>query len=235
MDIDGCRVPSGDASFYRPVSYSGENEGWDRPWKHDDGALSARQERMNCSADKAQQIGRWPANLIHDGSEEVLELFPQQKSPAPYARSTDDPTEYRGLTGTIRKQGDIVPGYGDSGSAARFFYCAKASRKEREAGLEGMPIDSKEFRWNKAGEWTNDTTKARNHHPTVKPIALMEYLIRLVSRPGQTILDPFMGSGTTGIAAANTGREFIGIEKEAEYVEIAQRRIYGPMYQEAQT
>jgi site-specific DNA-methyltransferase (adenine-specific) len=118
-----------------------------------------------------------------------------------------------------------MEGYGDSGSAARFFYCAKASRSEREAGLEGMPIDGKEYRWNKAGEWTNDTTKARNHHPTVKPLALMRYLVQLVTRPGHIVLDPFMGSGTTGIACRDLGREFVGIEKEAEYCQIAERRI----------
>jgi len=100
-------------------------------------------------------------------------------------------------------------GYGDSGGASRFFYCAKSSKAEREAGLEHMP---------KKGERANT-------HPTVKPIALMRYLCKLITPPGGVVLDPFTGSGTTGIAAIQEGFEFIGIEKEAEYVEIARARI----------
>ncbi len=94
-------------------------------------------------------------------------------------------------------------GYGGKGSAARFFYCAKASKKERNAGL---------------GE-------AGNTHCTVKPIALMRWLVRMVTPPGGTVLDPFMGSGTTGIAAKLEGAEFIGIELDAEYCELARARI----------
>jgi len=87
---------------------------------------------------------------------------------------------------------------------ARYFYTPKASRREREQGLEGE----------------------RSSHPTVKPLALMEYLCRLTATPtGGVILDPFMGSGTTGIAAIRTGRAFVGIEQDAEYLEIARRRI----------
>jgi site-specific DNA-methyltransferase (adenine-specific) len=96
---------------------------------------------------------------------------------------------------------------GDDGSAARFFYCAKASRAEREAKLDG------------------DGSARRNHHPTVKPIALMRYLIRLVTPPGAVVLDPFAGSGTTGIAAALEGCEFVGIEQSADYAAIAEARI----------
>ena len=144
-------------------------------------------------------IGRFPANLIHDGSDEVLELFPDT------GKSTGGRIGNKGsmlnMMGTEYEAGD--PGYGDEGSAARFFYCAKASRAERNAGLEGV-----------------------NGHATVKPLKLMQYLVRLTKTPtGGIVLDPFMGSGTTGCACALEGREFIGIEKEAEYVEIAQKRI----------
>jgi site-specific DNA-methyltransferase (adenine-specific) len=145
--------------------------------------------------------GRFPTNLIHDGSDEVLELFPQT------GKSTGGRIGNKGsalnMMGTNYEAGD--PGYGDSGSAARFFYCAKASRSERNAGLD---------------------IAEQNLHPTVKPIALMRYLVRLTKTPtGGTVLDPFMGSGTTGIACALEGREFIGIEKEREYYEIAEKRI----------
>jgi len=92
---------------------------------------------------------------------------------------------------------------GDSGSAARYFYCAKASRSEREEGLDG----------------------GRSHHPTVKPLALMRYLVNLVTRPEHVVLDPFMGSGTTGVACMALGRRFIGVELDEGYLEIAKRRI----------
>lgn len=110
---------------------------------------------------------------------------------------------------------------------SRFFYCAKASRSEREAGLDGLPLK-------KAGAMSGAETRAdrpTNHpmraniHPTVKPIDLMRYLIRLITPPHGTVLDPFMGSGSTGCAAALEGVKFIGIEREEEYFEIAKQRI----------
>jgi hypothetical protein len=116
---------------------------------------------------------------------------------------------------------------------SRFLYCPKASRSERNAGLEGMPkqkIDiagqnSPEGRA-KRGRNPDGIVPVQNHHPTVKPIALMEYLVRLTKTPtGGVVLDPFMGSGTTGIACVNEGRDFIGIEQGEEYFEIAKRRI----------
>jgi len=109
------------------------------------------------------------------------------------------------IGGELGKRISQYDTHGDSGSAARFFYCAKASKAERDAGCEG-----------KAGH---------NHHPTVKPLALMRYLITLVSRDDQIILDPFAGSGSTLIAAKELGRRYIGIEMSPEYCEIANRRI----------
>jgi site-specific DNA-methyltransferase (adenine-specific) len=102
-----------------------------------------------------------------------------------------------------KPQRGVVGGTKDSGSAARFFYCAKASKKDRDEGLQG----------------------GRNIHATVKPTDLMRYLCRLVTPPGGTVLDPFMGSGSTGKAAIREGFNFIGIEREAEYLEIAKARI----------
>jgi site-specific DNA-methyltransferase (adenine-specific) len=151
------------------------------------------------SANPTNPQGRFPANFIHDGSDEVVGLFPND--------------------------------------AQRFFYCAKASRSERNAGLEGM--EEREIKgavgmktvtaakWGDPDEPVYErNTKAKNHHPTVKPIELMRYLVRLTKTPtGGVVLDPFMGSGTTGIACVLEGREFIGIEREPEYVEIAEKRI----------
>jgi len=114
------------------------------------------------------------------------------------------------------------------GEPSRFFYVAKASRREREAGLTGetRAVGSVNLRTDSHAERNGQTTTpARNHHPTVKPIALMRWLCRLVTPPGGLVLDPFTGSGTTGCAAALEGFGFVGIEREAEYVAIAERRI----------
>ena len=128
--------------------------------------------------------------------------------------------------------------YGDTGGASRFFYCAKASRAEREAGVSGEPRRNDFQRPSsglsqgknpETGERSGITMEPRgNHHPTVKPVDLMRWLCRLVTPRGGVILDPFMGSGSTGIAASGEGFRFIGIEKDAEYVAIARERI-GPM------
>lgn len=112
---------------------------------------------------------------------------------------------------------------------ATFFYVAKASPSERNAGLGGMEKQQTRTTYSKAARDVNggDSGYAReNFHPTVKPLALMQYLVRLVSTPtGGTVLDPFMGSGTTGIACALEGVDFIGIELDKEYFEIAKGRI----------
>lgn len=121
-----------------------------------------------------------------------------------------------------------VTGFGDTGGASRFFYTAKASRSEREAGLRG----DKHFAATMGsgiGAREHDPSEprayVRNTHPTVKPVDLMRWLVRLVTPLGGTVLDPFLGSGTTGVAALQEGCRFIGIEREAQYVEIAKARI----------
>jgi DNA modification methylase len=115
------------------------------------------------------------------------------------------------------------------GGPSRFFYCAKASRSERNAGLAGMPtrsVGSLNMRTDAHAHATgNETDPAKNHHPTVKPVALMRWLVRLITPLGGMVLDPFMGSGTTGIACVLEGMAFTGIEQDAEYLEIARRRI----------
>jgi site-specific DNA-methyltransferase (adenine-specific) len=123
-------------------------------------------------------------------------------------------------------------GFGDSGSAARFFYCAKASKRDRDEGCDGLALVTHQSGMGGAMPVDDDgnardrfKAQSRNHHPTVKPTALMQYLCRLVTPPGGTVLDPFAGSGSTGKAAALEGFRFIGIEREAEYVEIARARI----------
>ena len=140
------------------------------------------------------EAGRWPANFIHDGSEEVLKLFPETKSNVRLSEDKDTTAN----TFSLGRTGVTPRGHNDSGSAARFFYCAKASRKERGEG---------------------------NNHPTVKPLALMQYIVRLITPPNGIVLDPFTGSGTILIAAAREGFRYIGIELNEEYIEIAEKRL----------
>jgi site-specific DNA-methyltransferase (adenine-specific) len=150
-------------------------------------------------------LGRWPANLIHDGSDEVVGLFPQsqgmQQTVLRRGATTGTSIGGKGRYGEAAPQ-EVEAGYGDSGSAARFFYCAKASKADRGDG---------------------------NMHPTVKPTELMRYLCRLVTPPGGVVLDPFMGSGSTGKAAVLEGFDFIGIERDPAYHAIAEQRINQPI------
>jgi DNA modification methylase len=147
--------------------------------------------------------GRWPANLIHDGGDEVVGLFPAQAgAAAPVHRRNSDKFRqtYGSFGGNIDEAGSTF--HGDTGSAARFFYSPKADGTDR-----------------------NEGTEARNIHPTVKPTDLMQYLCRLVTPPGGTVLDPFMGSGSTGKAAQMEGFRFIGCERDPDYFAIAKARI----------
>jgi len=138
---------------------------------------------------------RWPTNVLHDGSLEVLAAFPD--APGQLANRSDNGRKTKNTFGTFAKNAPCVARK-DVGSAARFFYCARASSSDRGAG---------------------------NSHPTVKPTALMRYLVRLVTPQGGIVLDPFAGSGSTGKAAALEGYYFVGIEQQAEFAEIAERRI----------
>jgi site-specific DNA-methyltransferase (adenine-specific) len=173
--------------------------------------------------------GRWPANLIHDGSEEVLGLFPERDGGAfPAARGPQ--TIYGNGKGLPAAVGTPPRQMADSGSAARFFYCAKASKADRDGGCEGL-AERLTMRYGEKAQGPlpqqtpSKPVPQRNHHPTVKPTALMRYLCRLVTPPGGVVLDPFTGSGSTGKAAISEGFDFVGIEREAEYVEIARARI----------
>jgi hypothetical protein len=182
LNIDGCRVGTSGARF------NGRNVDSDIYGKY---GTSKPKE--------VYDYGRWPANLIHDGSEEVVGLFPDTKSGkmGPWNNRTTNGSP-NGIYGKFDEEHPLSETYGDSGSAARFFYCAKASKRDRDEG---------------------------NNHPTVKPTDLMRYLSRLVTPPDGTVLDPFMGSGSTGKAAVLEGFRFIGIEREEEYCEIAKARI----------
>jgi site-specific DNA-methyltransferase (adenine-specific) len=176
--------------------------------------------------------GRWPANFIHDGSEEVLALFPSEAGGGFGVRGKGGSTyaNGEGFANTLSETGQTV-GYGDSGSAARFFYCAKASRDDRDEGCGALEekrcgsMQATEDGSMLTGSGNERNTHRSNPHPTVKPTDLMRYLCRLITPPGGIVLDPFTGSGSTGKAAMAEGFRFIGIEREAEYIEIARARI----------
>jgi len=182
INVDGCRIDT-----------NGETpKGSGNPVKNADPHAIQPGRSGGNGGNETSPLGRWPANLIHDGSDEVVGLL---------------------------------------GEAARFFYCAKASKKDRDEGCEGMelrlPVDD-------ADKWTEQDRRrgegitrqpSRNHHPTVKPTGLMRYLCRLVTPPEGIVLDPFMGSGSTGKAAVLEGFQFIGVERDEEYMKIAESRI----------
>ena len=184
LNVDGCRVGTTKDVPASESTRSGYMKGWNGGHSAGDGFNP--------------NVGRWPANLIHDGSEEVVGLFPSPHG-AGHA-NYKKPRENYEASAYQAKNGEMFR-YGDTGSAARFFYCAKTSKRDRGDD---------------------------NNHPTVKPTDLMRYLCRLVTPPGGVVLDPFMGSGSTGKAAVAEGFRFIGIEREAEYLEIARRRIVEP-------
>lgn len=186
LNIDGCRIEGVKPSVPQPKGNTGEIYGF-KNGKGRSGEMSDNSK------------GRWPANVILDGSKEVLELFPETKSGKyePHHMKHVGNKNVYGKDNRVGKEDGRAFG-GDSGSAARFFYCAKVSKKERGEG---------------------------NNHPTVKPIALMRHLIKLVTPPNGTVLDPFMGSGSTGKACQEEGFDFIGIEKDEDYFEIAKKRI----------
>ena len=227
LNIDGCRVgvdPAVDDMLREVTRKPRESQTWEEG--------SGFKNETNPRTGVPPQ-GRWPANLIHDGSEEVLAVFPQTA-----AGNRPDVRNTSGVF-TANAQGKTGDGMRmDSGSAARFFYCAKASKKDRDDGCEGLDERKPNHAY---GEGFNTETKLvtdeqiesgvanrglrRNHHPTVKPTDLMRYLCRLVTPPGGIVLDPFAGSGSTGKACALEGFHFIGIERETEYCKIAEARI----------
>lgn len=195
INIDGSRVEYNDGTTAEDIKkkYTGNNE--------NNGSVTnnfgVKEIKMTS---ESTLIGRFPANLIHDGSDEVTDCFPNDSQ--------------------------------------RFFYCAKASKSERNMGCDKLPdLDphttyaNDEWSRNHLGNTpTNQREPVKNNHPTVKPIALMKYLCKLVTPKNGTVLDPFMGSGTTGIACKVLGFEFIGIEIDGEYINIAQKRIDNQVY-----
>lgn len=220
LNIDGCRVPTDESLQGSTVRNDMRGGRFAAGHKPNPGDIEAYEQNTR---------GRWPANLIHDGSPEVLACFPQTASGKMRPTHTTAGAG-RAIYGQDAEAGYVtMETYGDAGSAARFFYVPKADREDRNVGLEGR--SEQPLNWSSGdknpGSFQSANTKrsAQNHHPTVKPTDLMRYLCRLITPPGGTVLDPFTGSGSTGRGALLEGFGFVGIEREAEYVEIARLRI----------
>lgn len=183
LNIDGCRIEAGDKTP-APVGQFGGSE---------IGPTGLRGVRDGA----ADGLGRWPANIVHDGSPEVVAAFPDAPGQQRAVTGNEPSSPFANVYGDMpSRAGGAIP-RGDSGSAARFFYSAKADADDR--------LGSK--------------------HPTVKPVDLMQWLCRLVTPPGGTVLDPFAGTGTTGEAAWREGFSAVLVEREAEYQADIRRRM----------
>jgi len=217
LNIDACRIGWPDG-----VAPSIGTPAWGGPAKKLTAAPGQAGETVERAAPNT--LGRWPANIIHDGSPEVLEQFPDAPGQMA-AQRQDGASQGNAVYGALRYVSTAPePRVEAEKSAARFFYCAKASRADRHEGLE-MPGQAFTHGGHMREVENLGADRGGNHHPTVKPTDLMAYLCRLVTPPSGTVLDPFMGSGSTGKAAVHEGFKFIGIDMMPEYAAIAEARI----------
>jgi len=231
INVDGCRIDykdDNDKSKATPggvVSYTSES------WGQQQGLEKEQQEHR-----EANEGGRFPANILFD--EEAAQVLDKQSGIS--GGGTKSKSGFRvggngensvGLNGTK----DAPDNYGDKGGASRFFYVAKVGKKERNLGLDNFEeVEPQSLQFAKDGSFKeNKTSKSgiqvrlprRNNHPTLKPINLMTYLCRLITPPGGIVLDPFMGSGSTGISACLEGFRFVGMELDEDYFKIAEARV----------
>jgi site-specific DNA-methyltransferase (adenine-specific) len=217
INIDGCRVGTEELT-YEKVSSMGKTGEFS-------GQGLTRQNGGLVSMGEVTVNGRFPANVIHDGSDEVISKFPNTEAGGSISKAYEDKASLYG----DYKQKQPFESYEDTGSASRFFYTAKSSQSERNFGLSGFEdreIETDHPRTNKPDiAYQRASTARKNIHPTVKPIDLMRYLVRLVTPKGGLCLDPFMGSGTTAIACKAEKIDYIGCEMEQDYLKIAEARI----------
>jgi site-specific DNA-methyltransferase (adenine-specific) len=236
LNIDACRLDGIPPSVPQP-EIGANPDGRTYGFKNGEG----RSGEMSQSTP-----GRWPANVLFD--EESARLLDEMTGELSNSFRTS--RDHQG--GLLGWRAGNTEGFPDSGGASRFFYVAKPSREERDYGCDSLPQrTAAELTGRKpgsaglqnpragirAGSMDRDINArvARNVHPTVKPVELMRWLVKLVTPIDGVVLDPFMGSGTTGMACRYEHRRFIGIEREAEYIAIAERRIaaVAPLFGEA--
>lgn len=232
INIDGCRVPYESVKDYETLvdNYKG---GLERatPETKENWTLHGGGWKLGKGIEiPDENKGRFPANLIHDGSDEVMAEF-EKYGIKTSGKVKNEKEAYDGcsITGFIRGKSTFTNQHGDTGTPSRFFYCAKPSKSERDGGLEnakekkGGSLDGGADTRN--GKIKTNQPMRKNHHPTVKAQALMEYLIKLITPLNGIVLDMFAGSGSTLIAAKKLGHPYIGIEIDPEYCEIAELRV----------
>lgn len=233
INIDGCRIEGNEANGAERKKVVRKSRSEDGVWTDGNSGMKAEGTEY---AD-ADPRGRFPANVMHDGSDVITKEFPQTGK-----SGSVKPIDKQKTNDVFGKYNEVkeFQAYDDEGSAARFFYCPKTSSAERNRGLENFtakPIawgnqakaelkrGNLDFAADGDGTKHNKVSMRLNTHPTVKPVELMKYLCRLVTPKGGIVLDPFMGSGSTGMAAKDEGFDFIGIEKDEEYFKICESRI----------
>jgi site-specific DNA-methyltransferase (adenine-specific) len=229
LNIDGSRIDT------QGESWSGNKEN-----AHSDYSAEVFGKFSEQYAKPNHPQGRWPANVILDEySAEVLDEQSGLSNSIATKRGLQYSGSHGGLAGESKeyKAGtDYIRGHNDSGGASRFFYVAKASKRDRNEGLEELPDTQTVGGGGGIGNYLDDVNSAsgkfgsekapaKNFHPTVKPTQLMRYLVKLVTPPGGTVLDPFTGSGSTGKAAILEGFTFIGCELTEDYIPIIEGRL----------
>jgi site-specific DNA-methyltransferase (adenine-specific) len=235
INIDACRIEYLSQDDMNSATPQGKVTSKNTSSGNGAAAPDAGRDAERVEFERPELKGRFPANLIHDGSEEVLDNFPFTASGDGNVKRSSS-KDGHGNTGAAfgaesRPAGTEMVSYGDEGSAARFFYCAKATGADRDDGLEEFDkvrsgsMDATLDASMLTGSGNERTTVRANHHPTVKPTELMRYLCRMVTPPGGLILDPFLGSGSTGRGAIMEGFRFVGVELSEEYLQIAEARI----------
>lgn len=206
LNIDDARLDANGESLGGGGATTPRGEGWARPFHSDPDAIERHRGRSAEKVAHAERLGRWPANVALD--EEAAAMLDAQSGDRPSGSAhvlRRGATTGKGMGFQSSSPEHVLDAtYGDTGGASRFMFVAKPSKAERNVGLDRP-----------------------NPHPTVKPVALMQWLVRLVTPKGGIVLDPFTGSGTTGMAAMREARRCIGIERDAEYVEVARARIIG--------
>jgi DNA modification methylase len=216
INVDGCRIETEDGS---PAWSYPNGPGGNVGKEIFSGLKPIKSEYV------APSLGRWPANLIHDGSPEAVAGFPETDASSPVGVAGWQKGGYvGGKYKAIERTGYDYNG----GSVARFFYCAKASKEDRDEGLEEFEERNVHNYREDGRVWDitgSHSTHKRNNHPTVKPTDLMRYLVRLVTPPGGTVLDMFVGSGSTPKAAALEGFPSISIDLEDGHIDIACARV----------
>lgn len=256
LEIEAGRIPAnGDKLGGGMLNGTSKvSEGWDRPWRTDPDAIERNKLIHAARVATAETSGRWPANVCLSCECEDVAGTEAGHLPGCPVRGIGEmsgesgsgkrivggpPRANRGeMAGRYnsekaRDRREAVMNLGDTGTAARYYYQAKASRADRNEGCEGMEarasgtMQDDGYRWEHDGKGNkiNLDTRSANHHPTVKPTPLMQWLCRLITPAGGTVLDPFMGSGSTGKACAREGFGFIGIERDPDYHAIATARI----------